>query len=828
MRSVFALLLFIFLSEGNFSQQNITLTRSDIVELHPELAEKLLSGDLLKAVSEKNKSAKINNLRQPEKLPVVIYQHSYPSNEQLNHYYSLGVTPYTETWTPPLQNHPYGFFLAELPSDKLVETLSLPFLVMMDYADGLAYPAGNESVKKTNAKLIFPKGYKGRGVKVAVLDSGLDTEPLNQDLPLSIIKKDYSAYPTLDDDVENTVTGHGTHVTGLLAGNGLLSEGNTGNGSGSYSGTAPGVDLVFLKIGNDFSGGASTTSIVMALDAAVNIYGSKIITMSYGSWDTFHDGSSTQDQKVDWCYTNGTAVFLAAGNLGDAARHYSGYVNANDSTGYIRVNANNVTFNSTYLNFNLVWYDGLILRNNLVLKYYDSAFNEITESYSFPTTQSIRGTESKISQLLYTLPEGNSIYYLRVINQSPNAQNFHIYEHFKNGKVIFDNPDPDYSIVSPATADYAFCVGAYVSRDNWTAFNGLMYSYSRSIDDIATFSSRGPRIDGTQKPDLVAPGSALISIRDRDIYTTQNEFWIDNDGSPTGESNYYVMEGTSMAAPVTAGCAALILSIYPTISPQQLYNALRDNSFSDLYTGNLPNYVFGYGKLNALGSVNDSSLIASYTVALNVKLFIEGAFNGTNLSNFLVQNNLVPDTHPYNTANIYYDGEEFVHSFSSSTVDWVLVQLKKITGNDTLTYTKAALLNAGGMITETDGSPLLRFYNVHEDDYYISVKHRNHLRLISSITVHLGSDSGDVYDFTSSPSNSLNSDAMILLSDGVWGAAAGDINTDEQVNAHDMNSIWNLYNSNGYKWPDVNFDGIVDDNDKQLVWKNRNIFSVVN
>ena len=66
--------------------------------------------------------------------------------------------------------------------------------------------------------MVWRAGWTGTGVKVAVLDSGLDTEPANSDLPGTIEKKDYWDFPNLDDNVENIVSGHGTHVTGSVLG----------------------------------------------------------------------------------------------------------------------------------------------------------------------------------------------------------------------------------------------------------------------------------------------------------------------------------------------------------------------------------------------------------------------------------------------------------------------------------------------------------------------------------------------------------------------------------------------------------------------------------
>ena len=74
------------------------------------------------------------------------------------------------------------------------------------------------------------------------------------------------------------------------------------------------------------------------------------------------------------------------------------------------------------------------------------------------------------------------------------------------------------------------------------------------IDDIAAFSSRGPCQDGRCKPDLVAPGTFVLSTRSSQI--ADNNF---ADGYyPPAKNHYMYMSGTSMATPLVAGCAALV------------------------------------------------------------------------------------------------------------------------------------------------------------------------------------------------------------------------------------------------------------------------------
>jgi subtilisin family serine protease len=642
------LLLLVLLSTAMFAQRKLILQQQDIINVDDKLNNKLLSGKIVEELSVKtyalhNKTALQKSnivVENAEKMCVAVYFENYPSASELTELDKHGVKYLRGTWTPPLDGHPLGFMLAEIPVDSFLTAINLPYIKKVGYSGSINMANNNNAAKKIKADSAWAAGWTGKGVKVAILDSGLDTEPANSDLPSTIQKRDYSNYPaSIDNNVENTVSSHGTHVTGSVLGRGVLSQANTGNSGGSFKGEAPDADLVFLKIGLDEDGGATGDALIAAMHAAVDTFHAAILSMSYGGWYEHHDGTNPIEQAVDWVYSSGKPFFISAGNDGDAGRHYSGTVDANSSTDFIQVNVDKTPADKTKLFFNLVWSDGAE-RKNLTLQYYN-ANKVLLASISYAPTESPRGTESRYSGIEKFLPASSSVqvYYLKVVNPSSTPQKFHIYEDWGNDLVTFNNPDPYYTIGQPATADHAFAVGAFVSRIAWKASNGYSYNFDPQpkIDRIASFSSQGPRVDEVTEPSITAPGTAIISMGDRDV-AAEDALIIDNDGTlGSGDANYAIMQGTSMATPIAAGAAALILQKYPSAAPSDIYTAIKNAALTDGYTGTVPNNTWGYGKLNIYNAINYMSSVpvelvsfSGYNNRTSVKLSWETATETNN------------------------------------------------------------------------------------------------------------------------------------------------------------------------------------------------------
>lgn len=129
-----------------------------------------------------------------------------------------------------------------------------------------------------------------------------------------------------------------------------------------------------------------------------------------------------------------------------------------------------------------------------------------------------------------------------------------------------DGPEP-YTIGSPGGARNVITVGAVTDQDR-----------------VATFSARGPTVDGRPKPDVVTPGVNIIAPRAQGTSM----------GQPV-DQHYTMASGTSMATPLLAGIGALLLQAEPRLKPDELKSRLMTTA-TDLNTSP---YAQGRGRVDA-------------------------------------------------------------------------------------------------------------------------------------------------------------------------------------------------------------------------------------
>jgi serine protease AprX len=166
------------------------------------------------------------------------------------------------------------------------------------------------------APQVWNLGYTGRGVGVAILDSGVAASndlrlPTNR-LVASVDFVD-SAQPGFTDP-----GGHGTHVAGIVAGNGYDSAGEL---AGAYKGVAPGANIISVRvIGSD--GSAKLDAIIKGIEWSVvnrQAYNIRVINLSLGGIPNGPYVSDPLSTAVEIAWHAGIVVVVAAGNNGPGA-----------------------------------------------------------------------------------------------------------------------------------------------------------------------------------------------------------------------------------------------------------------------------------------------------------------------------------------------------------------------------------------------------------------------------------------------------------------------------------------------------------------------------
>ncbi|MFF0746380.1 S8 family serine peptidase [Streptomyces sp. NPDC004111] len=171
------------------------------------------------------------------------------------------------------------------------------------WLDGVRRASLDRSVKQIGADKAWQAGYDGTGVKIAVLDTGVDRT--HDDLKTQVVgEKNFSASADAVDRV-----GHGTHVASIAAGTGAKS-------GGRYKGVAPGAKIISGKVLND-EGVGDDSGIIAGMEWAA-AEGADVINLSLGGPDS--PETDPLEAAVDKLSAEKGVLFaVAAGNSGPGA-----------------------------------------------------------------------------------------------------------------------------------------------------------------------------------------------------------------------------------------------------------------------------------------------------------------------------------------------------------------------------------------------------------------------------------------------------------------------------------------------------------------------------
>ncbi|MDQ1679399.1 MAG: serine protease AprX, partial [Frankiaceae bacterium] len=195
--------------------------------------------------------------------------------------------------------------LAELNSDPEVVVAPNAAVEVTAVADIATRPPAAVYPATTGASTLAASGASGRGITVAVLDTGI--APLPDFAGRLVGGVDLSG----EGDPFKDSYGHGTFVSGLIAGNGASSN-------GAYLGEAPGASLVSIKAAGA-SGSTDLATVIRGIQWAVSnktAFNIGVLNISMGAAPFPSSVTNPLDQAVEVAWRNGIVVVVSAGNTG--------------------------------------------------------------------------------------------------------------------------------------------------------------------------------------------------------------------------------------------------------------------------------------------------------------------------------------------------------------------------------------------------------------------------------------------------------------------------------------------------------------------------------
>jgi hypothetical protein len=179
---------------------------------------------------------------------------------------------------------------------------------------------------------------------------------------------------------------------------------------------------------------------------------------------------------------------------------------------------------------------------------------------------------------------------------------------------------------------------------------------------------------------------------------------------------------------------------------------------------------------------------------------------------------LIPLQQPYNKNPWNYTGDESLTSLNPDVVDWILLELRTTPAAASKVISRAVLLRNDGYLIDLNGIASLSFSDLPVGAYYIVIYHRNHLSIMSKESI-LIDDTHQLYDFTTSQHKAYGNEPMKLLDNNVYGLFSADGNGNGVINNSDKNSVWKKENGKfGYHKGDFDMNGGVNIADRNSKW----------
>lgn len=485
----------------------------------------------------------------------------------------------------------------------------------------ISSPAIN-SLENIGATKLHAEGITGKGIKVGVLDTGIDyTHPDLKDVykgGYDFVNNDTDPMETTYEDWKKSgepeisplggttyYTSHGTHVSGTIAGQGKNKS------DFAVTGVAPGIELYAYKVLGPYGSG-SYSNIIAGIEKAV-ADGMDVINLSLGS--SQNDPLDPASIAINNASLAGTTAVIAAGNSGSALYSLG---SPGTSPLALTVGANDFSITVPTGSGTVTSIDNLSLSDlRLLAKNYKDDLNTF-KGEALPLVFVGLGREND-----YSGKDLNGK--IALIERGVLSLNEKVMLAKKHGAkaVLMYNNNPDegqiphylgngfeYVPAFALTNEQGLKLVEKVKQTNTTFTLNSLGEIKTKGDTLAGFSSRGPSNRYYDiKPEFTAPGVAVHSSVPAYV----------NGVDHLNDYNYAYQSasGTSMAAPHVAGAAALILQSHPEYKPEDVKAVLMNTA--DKLQNDYSVFEVGSGKIDVYEAAYSDIQIKVHVKTISTK-----------------------------------------------------------------------------------------------------------------------------------------------------------------------------------------------------------------
>jgi len=429
--------------------------------------------------------------------------------------------------------------------------------------------------------------------------------------------------------LSNDNHGHGSACTGIIAGNGGGSNGNS-----DFMGVAPEATIISIKLVQDgFPAAAGSPgeagffdpdyiaiALQFAADKIAELGLPAVTLMNIGSIGGPTDGTSTVGRVIN-TFAADHAFVCGVGDDGGADNVTRGNLNElTAGANFIDIRIEKLTEGNLDVG---LWYadrDQFDIRlttpNGTQLN--PASPNNVNRTTAMGDNVTVWhngadvdfwGSTGPRREFFTRISSGTGIYTLRLTGTDVNNGDF--VATMNPSHVGLNNRFLDFASNDGSINDYSASFGVispsdYVFAPTFMSVDGNTYGGGQGAPgEIWTGSSKGPTQDDRLGIDFAAPGEVLFGP-----YSPGSFYSRFPSNRAAGSNDLYgIQNAVSAAAPLTTGVISLMQEMDPTLTPAEILSVLQTTARSDNFTGTTPNNTWGYGKLDAKAALDEVNRI---------------------------------------------------------------------------------------------------------------------------------------------------------------------------------------------------------------------------